>query len=224
MFGTISVEDFSVPHGSTDWDWLDRSPHSFSKIIQFPVKSSSCSSNSNTATTICLTSSKMITVHKRMNSFQSSVQSIQLESPVTVIAQAQAKNCTFGIHRYTETLSLIASGHQNGYISIFHGDSTQLLTRLISHTGPVFGLKFINGNDEGKKTQIISISQDRTAKVWVRLKYFIHSHNNYLPCCTLCKIRKAKTMASICVKRYHSIVLFCALPFHLVKPWFRWVV
>ena len=36
---------------------------------------------------------------------------------------------------------LLASGHYNGDIYLWHGDSGQLITRLISHKGPVHILK-----------------------------------------------------------------------------------
>ena len=48
-------------------------------------------------------------------------------------------------------------------IEIWHGDTTQLLTRLMSHSGPVLGISFILKQNANT---IVSISQDRTAKVW----------------------------------------------------------
>ena len=123
MFKTSSLLDCSSPYVCSDSDWLDRSPHSFSKIVELP-------SNASYAV---IASSKTITVHD-----SSSIKAISLvESIVTCISSSVCSGVTFGIQRYNSPVCVIAAGQKNGQISIFHGKSTQLLTRLISHSGPV---------------------------------------------------------------------------------------
>ena len=109
MFKTSSLLDYSSPYLCTDWEWLDRSPHSFSKIVILKntakeSKESKC--NDQRTSFAVIASPKTITVHD-----QSSVKAISLvESAVTCISSAICSAVKFGIHRYDTPVSVIAAG------------------------------------------------------------------------------------------------------------------
>ena len=156
-FKSTSTVEYSCNEGITDWGWLDRYPHSLHKIV--PIPSSLCS---KTKTIACMASSEVITCH---NSATKSVQTIQLKKSTITCLAAPAEplhGVTFGVQRF-KLIPILCAGLKNGQIEIWHGDSTKLLTRLISHSGPVLGISFIL---KPYSNNIVSISQDRTAKVW----------------------------------------------------------
>lgn len=155
-FKSTSVVEYSWNEGITDWGWLDQFSHSLSKIVTIP---SSCS---ETKTIACMASSKVITCH---NSATKSVQTIQLQkSTITCLAAPTEPlhGVTFGVQRF-KSIPILCTGLKNGQIEIWHGESTKLLTRLISHSGPVLGISFIL---KPYSNNLVSISQDRTAKIW----------------------------------------------------------
>ena len=67
-----------------------------------------------------------------------------------------------------ELIPLLASGHSNGDIYLWHGDFGNIISPLISHKGPVTQIIF-SGETNSRhqvQTEMISVSHDRTAKVW----------------------------------------------------------
>ena len=71
-------------------------------------------------------------------------------------------NTTIGIGRYKE-IPVVISGHINGDLCIWNGNTSQFLQYLKSHKSEISGIEMISNV---KYTQILSISYDHTVKIW----------------------------------------------------------
>lgn len=143
---------------SPNRNWLDRLEHTPDKILF-------CDNG-----VACMASANAITLHSWTNDptkgpcFDPATHVINVTQPTSCLAVGFAQYVTSYGTRSTELVPIIASGHVNGTICIWHGVTSKLITRLLSHSGWVNSIEIslpCNG-----QTQILSVSQDRTLKVW----------------------------------------------------------
>lgn len=125
-------------------------------------------------TMACMASSNNITLHSTVLDkekgyyFKPATHTIKFVQPVTCIAFGVSHYVTsYGIRR-PDNIPIIASGHANGNIGIWHGVTSQLITRLLSHTGWVNQIEI--SPPANYHTQILSASQDRTVIMILRLQ------------------------------------------------------
>lgn len=117
-----------------------------------------------------MASATAITMHSWSNDadkgpiFEPATHVINVTQPATCLAFGFSQYVTsYGV-RSAELVPIIASGHVNGNICIWHAVTSKLITRLLSHSGWVNRIE-ISLPSNGQ-TQILSVSQDRTLKVW----------------------------------------------------------
>jgi WD40 repeat protein len=150
-------------------DWLNQFDHSPHKIVTLPPSSTIASNDQRVA---CMTASKIITLHHASIddagiALTTPDQTIKVSCPVSALAMGYA-------HRFTSPAAtakltpVVASGHTNGDIYLWNGETSRMMTRLVSHTNTVTQILFSPPANCKKRlmTQIISVSTDRKAKVW----------------------------------------------------------
>merc|ERR1711992_61163 len=60
---------------------------------------------------------------------------------------------------------VLATGHKSGWIRLWDGESTQIISNLCSHKHKVTGIAFSKRTEDGNPV-VISISSNRELKVW----------------------------------------------------------
>jgi len=152
-------------------DWLDTYEHNPNKIEHLELTSSSTSGLRNwrvasmaNAYCIALQSVKMDNLIQNKLEISKSDIMIRTSKPITSLKFGWKTNGNDA----TQSVPLLASGHSDGQINLWNGVTSKLITRLLSHKAPVTQILFSEDAHRlhNVQTQIISVSQDRTAKVW----------------------------------------------------------
>ena len=149
-----------LPSKQADWNWIDDDwiDHSPLRITTVSGNKTVCMTTPNSLTFQTLEKNGDISFH------QTEQKPIMTGSakPMTFIQAGILYNTTIGIKRYAK-VSVVITGHTDGSLSIWHGDTSEFLTTLKSHQRAISGIEI---QSDFKKTWIITTSHDKTAKIW----------------------------------------------------------
>lgn len=144
----------TFPFASTEDDhgrnsWLERMQHSPQKVLIDGHR------------IVCMTKPNQITL-----SHGSFSHKLTFPIPEYVISFKHPVSCIKMGFSITLGINFVASGHLNGDICLWNAETSKLITKLISHRSGVTEILISPESTRKAQTQILSASQDRTAKVW----------------------------------------------------------
>ena len=147
-----------LPINNADWSWIDRCHHS-------PLKITTVSGNK----TVCMTSPNSLTFQTLEKNGRISFHPTEQKpimngngKDITFIQAGILYNTTIGIKRYAK-IPVVISGHTDGKLSIWHGETSEFMTSLRSHIESISGIEI---QSDFKRTWIVTTSHDKTAKIW----------------------------------------------------------